>query len=223
MIFPLAPFAIRGILWYQGESNVGRASEYAELFPALIRSWRARWAQSALPFYFVQLPDFADHDPQGTPWARLREAQAAALALPATGMAVAIDIGDPEILHPPNKQEVGRRLALIALSQIHGATAECSGPQFDGAAAADGLMRVHFRHAKSGLSVRGPPVRSLQLAGADRVFHQAMATIDGEDLVVSCPAVPRPVAVRYAWTNEPRANLANGAGLPAGPFRTDSW
>ncbi|HVU22934.1 MAG TPA: sialate O-acetylesterase [Opitutus sp.] len=231
MIAPLSPFAIRGIIWYQGESNTGRAAEYAELFAAMIHSWRETWGQGGppapprgpLPFYFVQLPAFATADPRARDWAQLREAQAKALALPATGMAVAIDNPEPEDIHPTRKQELGRRLALLARAHIYGVQVDASGPLFASAAREGAAMRVHFTHAGNGLVAHDRPVQALELAGADRVFHPATARIAGDTLLVSSPDVKEPVAVRYAFTNAPAANLYNGAGLPAAPFRSDDW
>jgi len=224
MIAPLAPYGLRGILWYQGESNAERAGEYRALFPAMITAWRAQFGQGDLPFYFVQLANFA---PPGAPgraaWAYLREAQAEALSLPQTGMAVAIDLGDPRDIHPRNKQEVGRRLAAIALVNLYGLSGDVSGPQFAGIEPAGAALRVRFDYAQTGLIAHDRPVQSLEIAGADRVFHPASGQINGETLLVSSPLVPHPVAVRYAWADAPVANLYNGAGLPAAPFRSDRW
>ena len=221
MIAPLQPVALRGVLWYQGEGNADHADEYAELFSALIRTWRTEWDRRELPFYFVQIPNFADDDARGQKWAKLREAQAKALALAATGMAVAIDIGDPENIHPLNKQEVGRRLALLALSRTYDRPEESSGPQFVRAVREGVALRVTFQHA-GGLMARDGPVQSVEVAGVDEIFHPASAVIEREALIVSSPAVPKPVAVRYAWSNAPTANLYNSAGLPAAPFRSDT-
>ena len=258
MVAPVVPYAVRGFVWYQGESNVGREAEYRDLFPALINGWRDVWAAAAkpptaseeprkrkrtaddappppapvpptlapLPFVFVQLPNYADNNPAGTAWARLREAQAAALALPAVGMAVAIDVGEPANLHPPHKQEVGRRLALVARAQVYGEGVDSAGPTYtDHTFDANGAVRIRFSHAEIGLVCRGTRVQGFQLAGADRVFQPAEARIEGDTVVVSSPAVKTPMAVRYAFANDPLpdANLYNGAGLPAAPFRTDSW
>jgi sialate O-acetylesterase len=223
MIAPLQPGAIRGVLWYQGEANVGRAAEYAELFPAMIRSWRANWGDERLPFLLVQLPNFAGGDPNGRAWAQLREAQAKALELPATGMAVAIDLGNPDDLHPTNKLEVGRRLALIAKTIVYGRPGDYSGPVFAGMTREGAALRVRFTHAGSGLVAHDRPVQSLEIAGDDNVFHPASGRIERDTLVVSSPKVKTPVAVRYAWSNAPVANLYNGAGLPAAPFRSDDF
>ncbi|HEU5081296.1 MAG TPA: sialate O-acetylesterase [Opitutaceae bacterium] len=223
MINPAVPFSIRGILWYQGESNFYNPGEYGALFTAMIRSWRQHFGQGELPFYWVQLPNFKNGDPFGLTWAVLREEQAKALALPATGQAVAIDIGDANDIHPKNKQEVARRLALIARSQLYGAHVDASGPQFLSALREGNAMRVRFAHAGTGLTARDKPLQSLQIAGADRRFYPAAARIDRDTLIVSTPQVREPVAVRYAWFNAPDANLYNGAGLPAAPFRSDNW
>ena len=223
MIAPLAPWAVSGVLWYQGESNVDYTPEYPSLFAALIRSWRAAWEEPELPFYFVQIPNYGDSEPLGRKWARLREAQATALALPATAMAVTIDLGEADNRHPLNKQDVGRRLAAIARTQVYGLPGDWSGPMFARAIREGAAMRVQFTHASTGLVAHDKPVQALEVAGADKVFHPATGRIEGETLVVSSPAVKEPVAVRYAWSNAPRANLFNGAGLPAAPFRSDDW
>ncbi|HWA87120.1 MAG TPA: sialate O-acetylesterase [Opitutus sp.] len=219
MINPIVPYAVRAILWYQGESNVWNAGDYRRLFPALITSWRAHFGREDLPFFWVQLANFADkHD-----WSWLREAQTQALALPNTGQAVAIDIGEPGDIHPRNKQEVARRLLLIANAKLYGGHEEYSGPMLAASTREDGAIRVRFTHADGGLTVRGGAVTSLEIAGEDRVFHAAAGRIEGGELVVSAADVPSPVAVRYAWSSAPAANLYNAAGLPASPFRTDTW
>jgi Domain of unknown function (DUF303). len=223
MIAPLQPFALRGFLWYQGEANVGRANEYQALFPAMIRAWRSNWGDDFLPFYFVQLPNYADNEPNGRKWAHLREAQAKALELPRTAMAVTIDLGDPAEIHPTNKLEVGRRLAQIAKTETYHLPGDAFGPMFVGATREGSALRVRFTHAATGLVAHNRPVQSLELAGADQVFHPATGKIERDTLVVTSPQVPAPVAVRYAWTNAPAANLYNGAGLPAEPFRSDDW
>jgi len=259
MMAPVVPYAIRGVVWYQGESNVGREAEYRDLFPGLIRGWRDAWTAAAQPptpaeelgkkkkkrkdaeaavppalplapepfaFLFVQLPNYADNDPAGTAWARLREAQTAALALPATGMAVTLDLGESNVLHPTHKLEVGRRLALVARAQVYGEGVDDSGPTYaEHSIEADGTIRVRFEHAQIGLVCRGPRAQGFQIAGADRVFQPAEARFEGDSVVVRSPAVKAPMAVRYAFANDPQpaANLYNGAGLPAAPFRTDNW
>jgi len=217
MIAPFAPAALRGVLWYQGEANAPRPDEYASLFQGLIRQWRADFGQD-LPFYFVQL---ANYD-RGSTWPHLREAQQGVLALPHTGMAVAIDIGEVDDIHPPNKQEVGRRLALIALAKLEGRNLEYSGPVFRELRREGATLRVLFDHA-AGLTSHDRDIVSIEIAGADRRFVPAAAVIDGHSLLVSSPSVPEPVAVRYAWHNIPDARLYNGAGLPAVPFRSHPW
>ncbi len=222
MIAPLAPYALRGVLWYQGESNVGRAGEYAELFPTMIRDWRKSWGQGDFPFLFVQLPNYADGEPAGRKWAELREAQNAALTLPNTGVAITIDVGEPNNLHPTDKQPVGERLARVAEANAYHLPGEGTGPVFQSAARDGPAMRATFTHAE-GLVLRVPPASGFELAGADKVFHAAIAQIHGRTVVVSAAEVREPVALRYAWTNSPIVSLYNGAGLPAAPFRTDDW
>jgi len=224
MIAPLQPAAIRGILWYQGEANVGHADEYAELFATMIRSWREGFGQGDLPFYFVQLANFGSPvEMVGRDWAKLRDAQAAVLALPETGMAVTIDIGDAANIHPRNKQEVGRRLALIARAKIYNITPEVSGPMYASATPEAGSIRVRFSHAGNEIEARDGPPLSVEVAGADRVFYPAVAEVEVDTIVASSPDVPSPVAVRYAWANAPTANLYSDDGLPVVPFRSDNW
>lgn len=224
MIAPLQPYALRGVIWYQGESNWERAGEYAELFPAMISAWRAQWGLGDFPFYFVQLPNYGQtYDPTNRTWAWLREAQTTALKLPNTGMAVTIDCGDPKDIHPQNKPVVGRRLAAVALAQTYGVPGDWSGPRFAGATREGSAMRVRFTHVDTGLIAAGKPPPAFELAGADRTFYPATASIDRDTVIVKSPDVPEPVAVRYAWSNTPDANLFNGAGLPAAPFRSDDW
>jgi len=223
MINPLLPYALRGVLWYQGESNAERAGEYHAYFAALIAAWRAHFGQGEVPFFWVSLANYdVPNDATHRRYAFLREAQAQALSLPATGEALAIDVGDPLDIHPTNKQEVGRRLALLAKNRVYGFTGDDTGPTFVEAHREGAALRVRFDHA-SGLVAHDRPVQSLELAGADRVFHPATGRIDRETLIVSAAAVKEPVAVRYAFTNAPEANLYNGAGLPAVPFRSDGW
>ena len=221
MIHPLVPFALRGAIWYQGESNAGRASEYRALFSAMITQWRRAFGQGDFPFYWVQLANFKTDKPDSGAWPLLREAQTQTLALPETGQAVTIDIGNPDDIHPRNKQEVGRRLALIAMSQTYGQTMDYSGPVFVRADPEKGRLRLVFAHAVTGLIAREKPLSSFEVAGADGVYRPATADIDGDTVVVRAADVPAPVSVRYAWSNSPDANLFNGAGLPAVPFRSD--
>lgn len=224
MIAPLQPYALRGVVWYQGESNWEYPAEYAELFPAMINAWRAQWGLGDFPFYFVQLPNFGQsYDSTQRSWAWLREAQTAALKLRNTGMAVTIDCGDPLDIHPQNKPTVGRRLAALALAQIYRVPCDWSGPRFAGAAREGSAMRVRFTHVDTGLIAERQLPSAFELAGADRKFYPATATLDRDTVIVKSPEVPEPVAVRYAWSNTPVANLFNGAGLPAAPFRSDDW
>jgi sialate O-acetylesterase len=225
MIAPMIPYAIRGAIWYQGESNAGRAYQYRELFPAMIRDWRNRWGQGNFPFYWVSLANFTPRNdqPVESDWAELREAQTMTMSLPNSGQALAIDIGEAGDIHPRNKREVGRRLALNALAQTYGLKVPFSGPQFDGYAIEGRRVRVRFKYADGLGTSDGAPVVGFAVAGPDRKFYWADARIDGNSVVVSSPSAPNPVAVRYGWSNNPAVNLINGADLPATPFRTDSW
>jgi sialate O-acetylesterase len=224
MIAPLVPFGIKGAIWYQGESNAGRAVQYRTLLPAMIRDWRSRFGAGDFPFLIVQLANFmaADPEPQDSAWAELREAQLlTAIHVPATGLAVAIDIGDANDIHPRNKAEVGRRLALGALSICYGLQVECWGPIYWGMERQGKEIRIRFDHLGGGLVAKGERLTGFAIAGRDGKFVWADARIDGDTVVVSSPKVERPKAVRYGWGNNPACNLYNKAGLPAVPFRTD--
>lgn len=218
MIAPLVKFPVRGVIWYQGESNASEPELYSELFPTMITAWRTAWNRPQLPFYFVQLANFET----GFNWAWVREAQMAALQLGHTGAALAIDIGEARDIHPKNKQEVGRRLALQALADSYGKPVLANGPTYVSLKVVGDAARVSFANAR-GLTARGGTPTSLEVAGVDRKFVPATGTLDGETLVVRAPGVSQPVAVRYAWASNPAANLYNGDGLPAMPFRTDNW
>lgn len=230
MIAPFVGYGLRGFLWYQGESNSNDPLAYRDLFPLLIKDWRRQWKDVSLPFLFVQLAGFdprnlrALDDPnEYTYWTYLREAQAAALAFPRTEMATAMDIGDPRDIHPPNKQEIGRRLSLGADLLVHGLPVVSSGPRFRQARVEGGKVRIEFANAENGLRADGP-VTGFAVAGEDRKFYWAQAVIEGEGVEVFSPKVTRPVSVRYAWQDDPSlANLRNAEGLPAEPFRTDDW
>jgi sialate O-acetylesterase len=227
MIAPLQPYAIKGVIWYQGESNVGRAAQYRTLFPALIRDWRARWG-AGVPFLFVQLANFtpALPLPAESDWAELREAQAQALALPRTGMAVAIDVGDGADIHPANKQDVGHRLALVARQVAYAdKSVVAAGPTFQRMSVRGNQVRLTFTNLGAGLVLKSgnSTLSGFAVAGADQQFHWAAATLVGSEVVLTCAAVPVPVAVRYDWANNPLGNLYNKDGLPAVPFRTDQW
>jgi len=228
MIAPLIPYGIKGTIWYQGESDAGQAYRYRKLFPALIHGWRRLWGQGDIPFLFVQLANFRGEqlawaEPTESTWAELREAQLMALAVPKTGMAVTIDIGDPADIHPKNKQEVGRRLSLAARSIAYGEKLEYSGPIYHQMSVEGDKIRLDFSHAEGGLIVTGDKLHGFAIAGEDREFVWADAVAEGSAVVVSSPKVARPVAVRYGWDNSPSCNLYNREALPASPFRTDDW
>ncbi len=224
MIHPLLPYALTGVLWYQGESNTDRPSEYHALFAALITAWRAHLGQGAVPFYWVNLANYSSPtDPTDLDFAWLRAAQTQTLSLPNTGQAITVDIGDPNDIHPRNKQEVGRRLALLAKRRVYGVMCDDSGPVFASATREGSALRVRFTEASGGLIAHDKPPQALEIAGADRVFRAATGKIDRETLVVFAPNVREPVAVRYAWRNAPEANLYSGNGLPVVPFRSDDW
>jgi sialate O-acetylesterase len=245
MIAPLIPFAFRGVIWYQGESNAGRAAQYVDLFPHLIRTWRQKWAQGPFPFYFVQLANFRERadSPGESNWAELREAQRLTQDLENTGMAVAIDVGEADDIHPGNKQAVGKRLALWALAQTYSVTESKgwvakipllgrmfrnpiphSGPLYKSVKAKKDTLRVRFDHTSGGLTTTdGEAPVSFAIAEEDGPFRWAEAEIISDDTVqLSHPEMETPRHVRYAWANNPAVNLVNGAGLPASPFRTDT-
>ncbi len=222
MIAPLAPYAFRGIVWYQGESNVARAAQYARTFPAMIRDWRT-WFDRELPFGFVQLPVFAGYRPLGA-MPELRDAQRRALATPDTGMVVTIDLGNPNDVHAADKVVVGERLAAWALRRVYGRTDVAdTGPVYRGMRVEGAHVRVFFDHAEGGLVAPPIPMGAFQVAGDDRRFQPALAEIQGENIVVRSPWVDAPVAVRFAWTEVPAVTIRNRAGLPASPFRSDDW
>jgi sialate O-acetylesterase len=220
MIAPLTPFAIRGAIWYQGESNTSpeRAPVYARLFQTMIRDWRRGWGEGDFPFLFVQLPNW--NSPPDSQWPEVREAQRQTLVLRNTGMAVTIDIGDPANLHPPAKQEVGARLALAARAIAYGEKIEYSGPLYRQVMREDQALRVWFDHATSGLIAKDGVLKGFEVAGSDGKFSPAEAKIEGASVVVSSLAVPVPVQVRYGWAASPDCNLYNGDGLPASPFES---
>jgi sialate O-acetylesterase len=226
MIHPLTRYAIKGVIWYQGEQNTDRGYQYRKLFPTLIRNWRGAW-RADFPFLFVQLANYMKPpvQPEESKWAELREAQARALMLPKTGMAVSIDVGDANSIHPKDKEDVGKRLALLAEALVYGRDVVYSGPLYDSMKVEGGRIRIRFRHTQPGLATKnnGPIVKGFAIAGADRRFVWAQARIEGDGVVVWSDQVPRPMAVRYAWADNPVCNLYNSAGLPAAPFRTDNW
>jgi sialate O-acetylesterase len=246
MLAPIAGFPVKGVLWYQGESNAERAKQYETLFPLLIRTWRKAWGQD-FAFLWVQLPNFLevrkakdrtplapglapDDLPLG--WAAVREVQSRVLSVPQTGMAVTIDIGQTWDIHPNNKKTVAERLALIALGQVYGKDVAYSGPVYDSMSVEGDQVRLRFRHAAGGLVAKGGPLRQFAIAGEDRKFVWAQAKIvppaspgqAGDAVLMSEAGVKKPFAVRYAFCADPQgANLCNAAGLPASPFRTDDW
>ncbi len=226
MIHPLIPYSIQGAIWYQGESNAGRAFQYRELFKTMIQDWRTNWDQGDFPFYFVQLASYMprNQNPMDDTWAELREAQTMALELPNTGMAVTIDIGDAKDIHPGNKQDVGNRLAFNALAKTYGIEIPYSGPMYLSHELKGNSIELAFDFVYEGLSTSdGSMPSGFAIAGADKKFYWAAAKIIGNKVMVSSTKVLEPVAVRYAWSSNPECNLVNSAGLPASPFRTDDW
>lgn len=222
MISPLRNMAIRGAIWYQGESNRSRAGQYRAIFPGMINDWRNTWNQGEFPFYFVQIAPY-DYGP-GTNSAELREAQFLTLGkVRHTGMAVTMDIGNPDDIHPTNKRDVGLRLALWALAKDYGKELVFSGPLYREQTIEGGKIRIHFNCTGSGLVAEGGPLTHFEIAGEDQVYHPAEAHIDGETVLVSASEVASPVAVRYGWSNTAEPNLFNAEGLPASSFCTDSW
>ena len=222
MINPIIPYAIRGAIWYQGESIVGGTAGIA-LYPrvqaTLINDWRKLWGEGDFPFYIVQLAALKANSNNPD----VRAAQATVLHLPNTGMAVTIDIGDPKNVHPKDKQDVGDRLSRIALAKVYDEPVVYSGPVFKSAEIENGAIRLHFTHLGGGLVAKGGPLKCFVIAGADQKFVPADARIDDDTILVSSPAVSKPAAVRYAWENYPDGcNLYNAAGLPAAPFQTDA-
>jgi len=229
MINPLVPFAIKGVLWYQGETNASRAGQYNKAFPLMINDWRSRFQQGNFPFYFVQLASFGANNgnsTKGSTWAELREAQTQTLSLPNTGMAVALDIGETKDIHPKNKQEVGNRLAAVALVKDYNKNQEYSGPVFKSLQVTGNKAVVSFSHVDSGFMVKDSYgyIKGFEIAGADKQFHYAKASVENGNIVVHSETVASPVAVRYGWADDmPEANLYNRQGFPAVPFRTDNW
>ena len=229
MLNPLFNYGIEGALWYQGESNAGRAYQYQTAFPLMIKDWRNHWKQGDFPFYFVQLASFNSANgtsEKGSAWAELREAQTMTLSLPNTGMAVTTDVGEANDIHPRNKQDVGKRLAAIALNKVYGLATIYSGPSFQSMKVEGNKIRVSFSNLGSGLLVKDKYgyVKGFEIAGSDQKFQYAKASIDGNDVVVSADHVASPLAVRFAWADNPEdSNLFNKEGFPAIPFRSDKW
>ena len=224
MIAPIVPYALKGAIWYQGESNSGRSYQYRTLFPLMITDWRSKWGYD-FPFYFVQLANFMQvkDEPAESGWAELREAQLQTLRLNNTGMATIIDIGDADDIHPKNKQDVGKRLALQAREKTYGQNIVGSGPIYEKYRIENGKIRIYFQPNKPKLVSKNGELTGFAIAGPDKKFYWANAKIDGNEVVVSSSDVKFPIAVRYAWADNPVCNLYNEAGLPASPFRTDDW
>ncbi|MWB93582.1 hypothetical protein GON26_04365 [Flavobacterium sp. GA093] len=229
MVNPLIPYAFQGVLWYQGEANVTRAEQYKKAFPLMITDWRTKWNQGDFPFYFVQLStfdEFKGNSKVGSRWAELREAQTETLKLPNTGMAVTTDIGNAKDIHPTNKQDVGLRLAAIALNNVYGKKRVFSGPMYQSQEIKGNQIILTFNHTGSGLTAsdNSENVKGFEIAGADKVFYSAKAIIKNNKIIVSSEKVPNPVAVHYGWADDDtEINLFNKEKLPASPFRTDNW
>jgi sialate O-acetylesterase len=227
MIAPLVPFAMRGVLWYQGETNAGRAYQYRQSFPLMIEDWRKKWNQD-FSFYFVQLANYGANQNSnvGSNWAELREAQTLTLSLPKTGMAVITDIGNPNDIHPTNKQDVAHRLALNALKKDFGQAIDFSSPMYESVSFENNKAIITFKYTGKGLVIKDKfgYLKGFEIAGEDKKFYFAKAEIVDNKVVISNPNVSKPVAVRYAWADSPDdANLFNSYGLPANSFRTDTW
>jgi sialate O-acetylesterase len=246
MINPLLPYAIRGVIWYQGESNSTRAMQYRKAFPLMIQDWRHHWQQGDFPFYFCQLANYRAKAmaPTNSLWAELREAQSMTLTLTNTSQAVLVDIGESGDIHPRNKQDAGERLARIALARDYGKAIPYSGPVYASMFIKNSQAVLSFKHTDGGLVAKplpatyviksssnltatltgnspGSQLEGFAIVGADHQWVWANAKIDGDKVIVQSPTVTAPVAVRYAWADNPTCNLYNGAGLPASPFRTD--
>ena len=229
MVNPLIPYAFQGVLWYQGEANVWRAKQYKKAFPLMINDWRSKWNQGDFPFYFVQLSTFNEFNGNskvGSRWAELREAQTETLILPNTGMAVTTDIGNAKDIHPTNKQDVGARLASIALNNLYGKKQVCSGPMYKSMEIKGNEIVLTFYKIGSGLSAsdHSENVKGFEIAGADKVFYSAKAIIKNNKVIVSSEKVSNPVAVHYGWADDgTEINLFNKEKFTASPFRTDDW
>lgn len=224
MVKPWTAFPIKGVIWYQGEANVGRSEQYGDLFPALITDWRRQW-RSNFPFYFVQLANFMESKKiqPNSEWAALREAQTKALKLDQVGMAVTIDIGLADDIHPKNKQEVGRRLALLALAGSYGKNVSSSAPVFQNYIIKGDKMELDFGQKQDGFKIKDTTLKGFTIAGPDRVFYSAEAMVQNGKIIVSSPKVSVPLAARYGWADNPDCNLYGENRLPVAPFRTDCW
>jgi len=222
MIHPFISLPIKGVIWYQGEANAGRAEQYRTLFPALIQDWRTKFNNPKLPFYYVQLANYARGEGDAFSWPLLREAQLKTLKLPYTGMAVTIDIGDESDIHPKNKQDVGKRLALIALAKNYNDSGEYSGPVYESFSTKNDVIELNFKFNK-GMKPKDGNLSGFSVAGEDRVFYPAVAVTKNGSVFLKSNSVLKPVAARYNWANDPKGNLINTTELPASPFRTDNW
>jgi sialate O-acetylesterase len=226
MIEPVAPLSLRGAIWYQGEANFERAHQYRTLLPAMIGDWRKLFHEGDFPFYIVSLPAFMHRraQPGDDSWAELREAQfLTAKNVAHSGLAVTVDTGDADNIHPPDKKIVGERLAFCALAKDYGKDIPFAGPTFASVDHLPGALKLHFKNTEGGLTVKGDRLEEFSVAGKNHQWHWAEAKLDGDSVIVSSPEVSEPEAVRYAWQANPAATLFNGAGLPAVPFRTDDW
>lgn len=224
MIHPLAPFGVRGILWYQGESDTHDPGLFSELFPMLIKDWRQHWQDSSLPFHFVQLPPWIANTTGVPLWAHLRQAQLDTWRdTPNTGMVVTTDAGDPHDIHPRRKRVVGERLARLALHHQYGIDIVPMGPVYHHHEIEGSTIRIHFDHVGGGLTIDGDEITGFEISGVNQIFFPATARIEGNTVVVESDSVSAPVAVRHGWSNLPRVTLQNSAQLPASPFRTDRW
>lgn len=219
MLYPMMPYGVKGFIWYQGESNAANAEAYRSLFPQMIREWRAAWGGKNLPFIFVQLANYISTGA----WPYLREAQMLTLKEPNTGMAVAIDIGEANDIHPKNKQDVGKRLALWAEKLAYGRDLIYSGPLYRNFVIKNSSIQVWFDHGMGMSAKTKGVIKGFMIAGEDKVFVDAKAITEGESIIVTSPKIKAPIAVRYAWADNPTCNLVNVANLPASPFRTDNW
>jgi sialate O-acetylesterase len=229
MLSPLAPYAIAGVIWYQGESNAGRAYQYRKLLPAMIKNWRDSFGQGDFPFLIVQIAPYDPSDvivqePSDSVWAEIRDAQLyVSQTVPKTALAVITDVGDEKDIHPQRKEPVGSRLALAARAVAYGEKIESSGPVYESMSVDGDKAVLHFKHVGSGLLAKGGPLTGFTIAGDDQKFTNAGAKIDGATVIVSSDKVAKPVAVRYGWAAYPVVNLWNKEDLPASPFRTDSF
>ncbi|MDO5309556.1 MAG: sialate O-acetylesterase [Planctomycetia bacterium] len=230
MLDPICPYAIKGVIWYQGEANANRAWQYRTLFPLLIANWREKWGLGDFPFYFVQLPNFhkAKDQPGSSAWAELREAQHRAIAERNVAEVVAIDLGDPNNMTPKNKKTVSERLAKLALNKTYDKGEPAAGPDFHSMKIIGNRAILTFTNAEGlacaeNASCDGSELKGFAIAGADKKFYWAEAVIENDTVVVSAPEVEKPIAVRYAWADNPACNLTNKTGLPTSPFRTDDW